>query len=121
MSINPPRETLESLRITVARLEQSTDSCTDPQEAAELKRILLARIADLEVIAAIETQSPESASTTDDSLVKSVAALPPLEIVAAEEPAKEAAETTRPVDPDSDFRVSTELTCSNEGFQVGEK
>jgi len=102
MSINPPRETLESLRITVARLEQSTDPSTNPREAAELKRILLARIADLEVLAALEPIAGVRLPT-DDSPINSVAALPPLEIVAAEEPAKEAAETTRPVDPASDL------------------
>jgi len=104
MSINSPRETLESLRITVARLEQSTDLSTDPQGTAELKRILLARIADLEVLAALEAQSPEpSSKPDDDSPVNSVAALPPLEIVAAEEPAKEAAETPPPAVPPSDL------------------
>jgi len=103
MSINPPRETLESLRITVARLEQSSDLSTDPQEAAELKRILLARIADLEVLAALEAQSPVSTSTADEVPVNSVAALPPLEIVVAEEPAKEAAETTTPAISPSDL------------------
>jgi hypothetical protein len=103
MSINSPRETLESLRITVARLEQSTDLSTDPQGAAELKRILLARIADLEVLAALEAQSPEPSSKPDDSPVNSVAALPPLEIVAAEEPAEEAAKTPPPAVPPSDL------------------
>ena len=103
MSINPPRETLESLRITVARLEQSSDLSTDPQEAAELKRILLARIADLEVLAALEAQSPLSTSTTDDAPVNSVAALPPLEILVAEEPANEAGETTTPAISPSDL------------------
>ena len=60
----PRRETIQSLRLTLQSLEQSTDPDADAQEIAELKRILLTRIADLEAVTALNAQSaaPDSAA-----------------------------------------------------------
>jgi hypothetical protein len=60
-------------------LEQSAEATSDPEVVAELKRILLRRIADLEMIDALGAQS--STSGTPD---EQPGDLPPLEIVAAE-------------------------------------
>ena len=77
-SLRAPRETIDSLRITLQSLEQSAEATSDPEVVAELKRILLRRIADLEMIDALGAQS--STSGTPDEQPD----LPPLEIVTAE-------------------------------------
>ena len=101
-SDRPTRDTLEALRLTLERVEQSTDPSADAEEIAELKRILLARIANLEALNALGSQSPVSA-TADDPPAIPVAALPPLEVVAAQEPTQKAADTTPPVIPPSEL------------------
>jgi hypothetical protein len=78
----PTRDTIESLRLTLERVEQSIDPSADAQEIAELKRILLARIADLEAVTALEAQSPMSSA-----------------VVTAEEPTKETVAETAPETP----------------------
>jgi len=83
MSLRAPRETVDSLRLTLQSLEQNTDETSDPQALAELKRILLRRMADLEAADALaalstSTQPPESPS---DVL--------PLEAVMNDEPTKD--------------------------------
>jgi hypothetical protein len=55
----PAEETLESLRLTLLKVEQSAEPEQDAEALAELKRILLQRIAELEAIQALE--SAESA------------------------------------------------------------
>jgi hypothetical protein len=93
LSIRPSRETIESLRLTLESLEQSTDPGADPGEVAELKRILLARIADLEMLDALQAQSSVSktpdGTTAPTHVDQPLVDLPPLEVVAAEEPTKE--------------------------------
>jgi hypothetical protein len=82
-----PRETLESLRVTLHRLEQTTDSASDGQDVAELKQILLNRIAELETLNALNPQDPDHAPATAPS------DLPPLAAVTEEESNKVAMET----------------------------
>ena len=94
MSLRPTPQTLESLRLTLQNLEQTADPTSDPQELAELKGILLKRIADLEVLDALSSQSAVSAASDEQSNA-APADLPPLEIVAAEEPAAETLDTTQ--------------------------
>ena len=92
MSTRPSRETLESLRLTLQKLEQTADPTSDAQAVAELKRIIVKRIADLEMLDALDSQS--SVSTPSDKLPE--AALvdpPPLAVVAPDEPPEEAIET----------------------------
>lgn len=94
MSLRRSQQTLESLRLTLQSLEQSADPTSDPQELAELKGILLRRIADLEALEALSSQSAVS-PVSDEQSNAATADLPPLEIVAAEEPAAETVETTQ--------------------------
>ena len=94
MSLRPTPQTLESLRLTLQNLEQSADPTSDPQELAEFKGILLKRIADLEVLDALSSQSAVSPAS-DAQSNPTPADLPPLEIVAAEEPAAETLDTTQ--------------------------
>jgi hypothetical protein len=56
----PAHETLESLRLTLLKIEQSAEPEQDAEALAELKRILLQRIAELEAIQALEIQPVES-------------------------------------------------------------
>lgn len=49
MSAPRNREILEALRVTLQKLESTTDPDRDKDEVAHLRRILLARIADLEL------------------------------------------------------------------------
>ena len=51
-----PRETIESLRLTLQRLEQTGARTSDPDGVAALKRILRKRIADLEMLDALRSQ-----------------------------------------------------------------
>jgi len=60
-------------------LELSAEATSDPEAVAELKRILLRRIADLEMVDALDAQSSASATP-----VEQPDELPLLEIVAAE-------------------------------------
>jgi hypothetical protein len=55
----PAHETLESLRLTLLKVEQSADPEQDAEALAELKRILLQRIAELEAIQALESAAAE--------------------------------------------------------------
>jgi hypothetical protein len=48
MVSRPSLDTLESLRITLQKLEHGLDSMRDPTVMAELKRSILLRIAELE-------------------------------------------------------------------------
>ena len=48
-------ENLESLRATLQKLEQTDAPAEDPESFADLKRILLSRIADLELAQMLET------------------------------------------------------------------
>ena len=62
MSLRAPKDTIESLRLTLQRLEQTADSSNDPEASAELKRILLLRIATLEALEALKASATSSPS-----------------------------------------------------------
>jgi hypothetical protein len=86
MTARSAQETLESLRVTLQRLEQASDLAADRQDIAELKQILLNRIAELETLNSLQPQraSAEKARPLSD--------LPALPVATAEDPVKETAE-----------------------------
>ena len=86
MTARSAQETLESLRVTLQRLEQASDLAADRQDIAELKQILLNRIAELETLNCLHPQpaAAEKARPLSD--------LPALAVATAEDPVKEAAE-----------------------------
>jgi hypothetical protein len=57
MSIRPLRDTLEALRATLQNLEKGLDPTQDATVAAELKRAVLLRIAELELLDAACSES----------------------------------------------------------------
>ena len=57
----PAQETLDSLRLTLLKVEQSAEPDKDTEAMAELKRILLHRIAELEAIEALESAGAQTA------------------------------------------------------------
>jgi hypothetical protein len=57
----PAQGTLESLRLTLLKVEQSAEPEHDAEALAELKRILLHRIAELEAMQAIESAAAPTA------------------------------------------------------------
>jgi hypothetical protein len=79
------RETLESLRITLQKLEQAADPASNGQDIVELKQILLNRIAELETLHALQPEETEREPAASD--------LPPLAAVTEDDPAKAVAET----------------------------
>jgi len=79
MAVRPTYETLESLRVTLQKLEQTTDPASDGQDVTELKQILLNRIGELEALQALQPQEVASAAAPSD--------LPPLAVSSAEEAA----------------------------------
>ena len=84
MSLRAPKDTAESLRLTLQKLEQAADPAHDAAARAELKRILLMRIADLEALEALK------AAAKNDPPPPDLAETPPLpvspETIAAAEP-----------------------------------
>ena len=86
MSVRPARETLESLRVTLHKLEQTADSASDRQDVAELKQILLNRIAELETLNALQP------ADTDPAVASAPSDLPPLAADAEEQPVKDTPE-----------------------------
>ncbi len=85
MTVRSAQETLESLRITLQKLEQTSDTASDRQDVAELKQILMNRIAELETLHALqpaeEIHPPPAPSE-----------LPPIAAITEEKPAQEAAD-----------------------------
>jgi hypothetical protein len=61
----PAQETLDSLRLTLLKVEQSVEPDKDTEAMAELKRILLHRIAELEAIQALESAGAQTADKPD--------------------------------------------------------
>jgi len=57
----PKKDTLESLRVTLQQLEQTADPARDADSMAQLKRVLMNRIADLELLEALTTEDVEAA------------------------------------------------------------
>ena len=56
----PTLETLESLQATLRKLEETDSPGQDPKSISELKRVLLNRIADLELAQILETTDAET-------------------------------------------------------------
>jgi hypothetical protein len=81
MAPRSSKETLESLRVTLQKLEQSTDSPSNGNDVVELKQILLNRIAELEALSAMEPAEVESAPTPPSDL-------PPLAVTTEEDTPK---------------------------------
>lgn len=86
MTARSAQETLESLRITLQKLEQTSDPASNREDVAELKQILLNRIAELETLQALHPEEPEAAQPPAPSDLPSIAA-------AEGESAKETAES----------------------------
>ena len=63
MTLRNARETLDSLRVTLQKLEQTADSVSDGRDVAELKQILLNRIAELETLNALQPAQAEPMPT----------------------------------------------------------
>jgi hypothetical protein len=55
MTLRSVPETIKSLRATLKQLEQTTDTARDSMDFAQLKRIFLKRIAELEIERACAT------------------------------------------------------------------
>ncbi len=85
MTTRPARETLDSLRITLQKLEQTTDPASDGQDVTELKQILLNRIAELEALQALQ---PEEVAATP-----APSELPPIAVTTEEGSPDEATDT----------------------------
>ncbi len=86
MTSRSARETLDSLRVTLQKLEQASDPASDGQDVTELKQILLNRIAELETLQALHPEQAEVAQAPAPSDLPSIAA-------AEGESAKEAADS----------------------------
>ena len=83
-------DTLRSLRITLQKLEQNFDDDKDASAMVELKRILLNRIAELELVSALASDHPEQMDTPDP------AGLPALLQVGEADAAKQPGDTSDP-------------------------
>jgi len=90
MSSSQPSHLLQVLKATLSQVESSTEWSQDDPSVIELKRILLARIADLELLGALAAQSPVP---TAEPAATPASDLPPLEVVADNVPIAEAADT----------------------------
>jgi hypothetical protein len=90
MHPRPTRDTLRSLRITLQKLEQNSDADEDASAMVELKRILMNRIAELELLSALESGNPQEVDTSDNP-----PALPAL-LQMGEAAAKEPGDTSDP-------------------------
>ena len=62
MSHRPTSELIQSLRVTLQKLEENFASLEDQPVMAELKRILLLRIADIEAIDALQEAEADEAA-----------------------------------------------------------
>ena len=60
MPLRSVPNTIEALRLTLIKLEQTTDSAHDSPHFAQLKGILLNRIAELEAAEALESSSVDT-------------------------------------------------------------
>jgi heme oxygenase len=60
MPRRPTQKTLESLHVTLQKLEQTENSVQDEESISELKRVLLNRIVDLELSKTLETGVTET-------------------------------------------------------------
>jgi len=79
MKARPAHETLESLRLTLLKVEQTAEPDQDREALADLKRILLQRIAELEAVQAIESAAAlqSAPGQTEDKPSSADLVLPP--------------------------------------------
>lgn len=56
----PRLHTIESLRLTLQKLEHTREAQYSPEAFAELKRIVLNRVAELELAETLQAESPDS-------------------------------------------------------------
>ena len=74
MTPRPMPDTIETLRLTLQRLEQTTDPARDSAHLAAIKRVLLNIIAELEIAQALESSAPNTA--TDAAATDAAATAP---------------------------------------------
>ena len=91
MQPRPTSDTLRSLRITLQKLEQNFDGDEDARAMVEVKRILMNRIAELEVVSALESGNPQKVDNSYDP-----SALPALLQLGEAAAAKEPGDTSDP-------------------------
>ena len=78
----PAHETLESLRLTLLKVEQTAEPDQDREALADLKRILLQRIAELEAMQALESAvALESASGPAEDKPNPADLVPPASVI----------------------------------------
>jgi hypothetical protein len=96
MKARPAHETLESLRLTLLKVEQSVEPGHDEEALAELKHILLQRIAELEAIQVVESAEAQIAAKPDPATL-----VPPasMAVEGQEDIASEAGPVIPPVKP----------------------
>ena len=82
MTARSAQVTLQSLRVTLQRLDQTSDLAADRQDIAELKQILLNRIAELETLNALQPQPAEAGQA------RPLSELPLLAVATEEDPVK---------------------------------
>lgn len=87
MRRRPTSKTLKSLHITLQRLEQTAAPAETPESMSELKRVVLNRIADLEL-----TQILETTEDTTDKAANPPGLVPP-SLAIEEELLQESAES----------------------------
>jgi hypothetical protein len=77
----PAHETLESLRLTLLKVEQTAEPDQDREALADLKRILLQRIAELEAVQALESAAAlESGSGQTEDKPNPAELVPPASV-----------------------------------------
>jgi hypothetical protein len=86
MVIRPSKDVLESLRVTLQKLEHGLDPTHDASAMAELKRMVLLRIAELEAVEALQHAVVETAGSSG---------LPPHLAVTEGVPGKETVDSTQ--------------------------
>jgi len=103
VSLRAPKDTIESLRLTLQRFEQSSEPEQDQEARAEIKRILLVKIANLEALEALKAGAAQASAENPRPSPPSPgpAALPlPPQIIAGSAPDSQPPQVTVP--PDSE-------------------
>jgi len=103
MKVRPAHETLESLRVALLKVEQTAEPDHDREALADLKRILLQRIAELEAVQALEVQALESASSPTEDKPSPADLVPPASVRVddSSDIAVDAVPSTPPAEPDA--------------------
>ena len=93
MSSSKSSHLLQVLKATLSQVESSSEWPQDDPSVVELKRILLARIGDLELLSALAAESPPPGTQPAASHVSD---LPRHEVVIVDAPMQEAKDTNPP-------------------------